>query len=255
MAGPQGEPTPRSPEPEHVPDVRAAELARQVAQIGEGRARAAVLGINDGLVTNLSLLIGVAGARASAHSIRIAGLASLIAGAFSMATGEWVSVRAQVDLYRGLLLKFRRHYVTSRPAVTHALMHRLKAQGIDNDTASTAVSQIIGSDERGVAVATRLLLGLDPSELGSPWAVATASLMFFAIGALVPLAPWLVSEGGVASVLSILFTAIGGAIAGAVIASISEEKRWRGAVRQVLIVAAAAGLTFGIGRLVGTAVS
>jgi VIT1/CCC1 family predicted Fe2+/Mn2+ transporter len=241
--------------PDHVADPLAASLARRASQVGEGGARAAVLGANDGLVTNLSLILGVAGAEASRSAVRLAGFASLVAGAFSMAAGEWVSVRAQVDLYRGVLARFRRHYVTSRPTVTHALVDRFLVHGVDIDTAATAASQIIGDDRRGAEVSTRLIVGLDPDELGSPWVAAVSSFLFFTLGAVVPLVPWFITEGGAAIVSSIVLGAVASVVAGAVIAVTSEEPWWRGALRQLCIVAGAAALTFAIGRVFGTTVA
>jgi VIT1/CCC1 family predicted Fe2+/Mn2+ transporter len=253
------QPEPRTPAPPHDPahglDDDAAVLARQAARLQGGGARAAVLGMSDGLVTNLSLILGVAGADASRSSIRLAGFASLVAGAFSMAAGEWVSVRAQVDFYNGLLGRFDRHYVTSRPLIYRALVHRMRDNGLDVDTAATAASAVIADDHRGMAVAARLLLRVDPEELGSPWAAAISSLALFSVGAAVPLVPWLITSGTAAIAATVVITSIVGAIVGAFVAKTSDESVARGAARQVLIVALGAAVTFGVGRLVGTAVS
>ena len=214
-----------------------------------------MLGVSDGLVTNLSLILAVAGASASRGSIRLAGFASLVAGAFSMAAGEWVSVRAQVDFYRGLIGRFRRHYVSNRPLIYRALVHRMRDSGLGEDVAATAASDVIANDARGFEVATRLLLRVDPEELGSPWVAAFSSLLLFSGGAFVPLLPWFVTSGTVAVVATIVATAVVGATVGAVVAVTSEEPWWQGALRQVVIVGLASGITFGVGRLFGAAVS
>lgn len=241
--------------PDHVADPAAADLARRASQVSQGAARAAVLGVSDGLVTNLSLILGVAGAHASRSAVRLAGFASLVAGALSMAAGEWVSVRAQVDLYRGVLARFRRHYVGSRPSVVHALVDRLREVGLDDDTASAAASQMIGSDERGIAVATRVVVGVNPEELGSPWTAAATSLLLFALGAAVPLLPWFFAEGNSAIAASVIAAVVGSTVTGIVVAVTSEEAWWRGALRQIAIVVLAAAVTFGIGRAFGTTVA
>jgi VIT1/CCC1 family predicted Fe2+/Mn2+ transporter len=242
-------------DPDHGLDDEALQLARKAARIQGGGARAAVLGVSDGLVTNLSLILAVAGAHASRGSIRLAGFASLIAGAFSMAAGEWVSVRAQVDFYRGLLARFRRHYVSNRPLIYRALVHRMRDSGLGEDLAATAASDVIGDDDRGFEVATRLLLRVDPEELGSPWIAAVSSLLLFSGGALIPLVPWFVTSGTRAVVATIVATAVAGATVGSIVAITSEEPWYRGAVRQVVIVGLASGITFGVGRLFGAAVS
>jgi VIT1/CCC1 family predicted Fe2+/Mn2+ transporter len=234
----------------HVAD----ELARRAAQVEKGAARAAVLGVNDGLVTNVCLILAVAGAQVSRAGVRLAGFASLIAGACSMAAGEWVSIRAQVDLYRGVLSDLRRIYVSHRPAVFHQLVHRFERNGLDADTASTAASEIIGDDRRGVEVSARLLVGINPEELGSPWIAATTSLLLFAAGALVPLLPWFFVGGTVGVTWSIALTVVAGAIVGGFIGAMSSEPVWRSALRQVFIVVLASSVTFGIGRLLGTTV-
>jgi VIT1/CCC1 family predicted Fe2+/Mn2+ transporter len=239
----------------HVPAELAGGLQRRAEQVEGGAARAAVLGVNDGLVTNLCLILTIAGAAASRSSVRLAGFASLLAGAFSMAAGEWVSVRAQVDLYRGVLGRLRRTYVSNRPAVVHELLPRLQAIGLDLDTASTAASEIVADDRRGLDVAARVVVGINPDSLGSPWVAALSSLALFSVGAVVPLAPWFVTQGTAAVAWSIGLTALASAVVGALIGSMSEERLVRSAARQLAIVALAAGITLGIGKLLGTTVA
>ena len=172
-----------------------------------------------------------------------------------MAAGEGVSVRAQVDFYNGLLARFHRHYLSNRPLIYRALVHRMSDSGLDADTAATAASAVIADDQRGMEISSRLLLRVDPDELGSPWAAAVSSLLLFGAGALVPLLPWTITRGAAALVATVLATAVAGAIVGAVIARTSGEPVLRGTARQVLIVALAAAVTFGVGKLVGTTVS
>ena len=233
----------------------AADLARRVAQVSRGAARAAVLGVSDGLVTNICLILAVAGAQASSSSVRLAGFASLIAGAFSMAAGEWVSVRSQVELYSGLLRELRRLISRNPKLVLDEMATHLEAAGFGRETAQIASTELPLDEPRFLRFASTTLFGVNPDELGSPMVAAGTSLGLFAAGALVPLLPWFFTSGGGAIGLSIVLTAVAGLAVGAVVATSSGRTPWKGALRQLAILAAAASVTFGIGRLFGTTVS
>jgi VIT1/CCC1 family predicted Fe2+/Mn2+ transporter len=233
----------------------AAELAAQVTRVARGGARAAVLGINDGLVTNVCLILGLAGAHSSATAVRLAGFASLLAGALSMAAGEWVSVRSQSELYAGLLPGVRQLVSRNPRLMLDQLSSHLEAVGFGRATAQTAAAELALDEERFLAFTAQMVFGISPGGLGSPLTAATTSLAYFAAGALVPLAPWFFTHGALAEGLSIGLTAIASVIVGGIIARLSDRPIALGALRQLGIVVAAAAITFGIGRLVGSTVS
>jgi VIT1/CCC1 family predicted Fe2+/Mn2+ transporter len=216
----------------------AAALAARVAQVARGAARAAVLGVNDGLVTNVCLILAVAGANGSRANVRLAGFASLIAGSFSMAAGEWVSVRSQAELFAGLLDQLRQLVGRNPRLVLDELSTHLEAAGFGRETARTATT----------------LFGINPDELGSPITAALSSLSWFAIGALVPLLPWFFLGGAPATWISVGLTGAASVAVGAVVGRSAGRGPVLGAVRQLAIVTAAAAVTFGIGKLFGTAV-
>jgi len=232
----------------------AADLAAEVARVARGGARAAVLGINDGLVTNVCLILGLAGAHASPSAVRLAGFASLLAGALSMAAGEWVSVRSQSELYGGLLPEVRRLVSRNPRMMLDQLSSHLESVGFGRATAQTAAAELALDEERFLSFTAQMVFRISPDGLGSPLTAATTSLAYFAAGALVPLAPWFFTRGAVAESLSIGLTAIASLIVGSVIARSSNRPALLGALRQLGIVVIAAAVTYGIGRLVGSAV-
>jgi vacuolar iron transporter family protein len=240
----------------HVADAPsdAAELAARVAQVARGGARAAVLGVNDGLVTNVCLILAVAGANASRTNVRLAGFASLIAGSLSMAAGEWVSVRSQVELFTGLLDGLRRLVARNPRLVLEELSGHLEAAGFGRETAQTASTELPLDEPRFLRFAATTLFGINPEELGSPMTAAATSLTYFAGGALVPLLPWFFTGGVLATWLSVILTGAASLVVGGIVSRLSDRAAVRGASRQLAIVAGAAAVTYGIGRLFGTAV-
>ena len=233
-----------------MPDSRVDDSRRRAREVQSGTARAAVLGINDGLVTNVSLILGVAGAQGGVGFVRLAGLASLVAGACSMAVGEYVSMAAQVELLQGLLTDHRIAMRNHPELARRELEESLTRDGMKRATAHNASQQIAGAPDHALAVYARSL-GLDPEELGSPWKAAASSLVTFAFGAAVPLAPWFfVHDAGTAA------AAVSSGLAAAMALTIGGTLGWlsgRGpvwpALRQLLIVALAAGVTWAAGRL------
>ena len=230
----------------------AAALARRVSQVTRGAARAAVLGVSDGLVTNICLILAMTGANASATSIRLAGFASLLAGALSMAAGEWVSVRSQVELYQGLVGEMRDLVDRNPELVLHELAGHLEHVGFGRETAQVASTELPLDEDRFLRFTARTLFGLDTEELGSPMTAAVTSLVLFALGAFVPLAPWIAAEGFVAEAASVAFTVVASLAVGAYVSRSSRRSPLIGALRQLLIVGAASAATFGIGALFGT---
>jgi VIT1/CCC1 family predicted Fe2+/Mn2+ transporter len=233
----------------------AAALARRVALVTRGAARAAVLGVSDGLVTNVCLILAVAGADASASSVRLAGFASLLAGAVSMAAGEWVSVRSQVELYSGLLDELRRLVHSDPGLVLDELTGKLEEAGFARSTAQQVSTELPLDEERFLRFTSTTVFGLDPDELGSPMTAATTSLLLFALGAFVPLAPWFFTEGGAAMVISVTLAAAASLVVGAAVSRSSGRPTVNGALRQLAILTGSAAVTYFIGALFGTTVA
>jgi len=233
----------------------AAELAERVSRVARGGTRAAVLGVNDGLVTNICLILAVAGANAAASSVRLAGFASLLAGSFSMAAGEWVSVRSQVELHQGLLAEIRRLIARNPRLILDDLSDHLEAAGFGRATARAAATELPLDEPRFLRFCATTLFGLDANEPGSPMTAAVTSLVLFAAGASVPLLPWFVTKGGAATALSVLLTGAASLAVGAFVAYSSDRPIVLGALRQLMIVAAASAVTFAIGRAFGAALS
>jgi vacuolar iron transporter family protein len=232
----------------------AMELEARISQVVRGAARAAVLGVNDGLVSNVCLILAVAGADASRSSVRLAGFASLIAGALSMAAGEWISVRSQVELFEGILGRLR-DLVQRHPAlILDQLTDRLEVAGIARDTAQRASTELPLDEPRFLRFCANTLFGLNPDELGSPMTAALTSLVNFAAGALVPLIPWFLTEGTAAKLGSVGLTAVASLAVGAVVGRSSDKPPVPAALRQLAIVVAASAVTYTIGTIFGTAV-
>ena len=249
--------------PTHIPidpTVRDANadtyaLRRKAQQVARGGARAAVLGANDGLVTNLCLILAVAGANAAPSSVRLAGFASLVAGAFSMAAGEWVSVSSHRELAVGLLDELRRLIARNPKLVLGELTAQLIEDGFADDTAAQASTELPLDEDRFLNFTARTMFGVNPNELGSPLTAATNSLVLFAVGALIPLAPWFFTSGAAAVGTSIVLTAAASLFIGALVSRSSGNSSFAGAARQLVIVALASAITYGIGALFGTAIA
>jgi VIT1/CCC1 family predicted Fe2+/Mn2+ transporter len=232
---------------EPAPRLRAREVQ-------SGAARAAVLGISDGLVTNVALILGVAGAQADAHFVLLAGMASLVAGACSMAVGEYVSMSAQVDLLQRLLSDYREALGKNPEKVREDLEEYIRRSGVRQATAHNVSQQLFSVPDKALAVYARSL-GIDPDELGSPWKAAFSSLVTFAVGALVPLLPWFFS-GGTRAAIASLALGCGAALGvGGMLGYLGGRNPLWGAVRQLLALCAAALATWGAGRLFNVTVT
>lgn len=221
--------------------------------ISSGSARAAILGAGDGLVTNVSLILGVAGASAGAAAdVRIAGIAGLLAGAFSMAAGELVSMTAQKELAERELEVERHELATEPEAELRELAAMYRAKGISEEDAWT-VAKILSSDEdTALDTHAHLELGIDPTGTGAPALAAVSSATSYAVGAILPLFPWFWMEGGPAVLVSCLVAAAAALFLGAMIGARSGRSVLRSALRQLAVAVVAAAVTYGIGQLLHT---
>lgn len=219
--------------------------------VQSGSARAAVLGAGDGLLTNVSLVLGVAGATANGSTVRLAGVAGLLAGAFSMAAGELVSVRAQRELAQKELDVEREELASEPEAELRELAAMYRARGVPADDAMT-VARILSANE-SVALDThaRLELGIDPDQFGAPAKAAGSSFVAFTVGAVLPLFPWFFVSGVSAVVASVVIGAVTALLLGALIGAMSGRSVPVAALRQLLVAILAAGVTFGVGHLLG----
>jgi len=219
-----------------------------------GGARAAVFGISDGLVTNVSLVLGVAGASPGGSFVRLAGVAGLIAGSFSMAAGEYVSMSAQRELLERELEVERRALSHSPEGEAAELQSMYVRRGIDPGVATDMVNEVMQDPELALETHAREELGITTQNLGNPWQAAAASFVMFAIGAFIPLAPWLFTSGTLAIVLSLVLGAVASLAIGVVLAKFTERPVVPSALRQLAVTVVAAGVTFGVGRAIGTGV-
>lgn len=219
-----------------------------------GSARAAVFGVSDGLVSNVALILGIAGASTDGSLVRLAGLSGLLAGAISMAAGEWVSVRAQNELIERELEIERRSISDNPEAEVQELAAIYRGRGLDAGQAEELASGIMSDPDVALEVHAREELGVDPDGVGSPWQAAVASFAAFAVGALIPLFPWLVGEGASAAAASVALGAAGAAAVGLLIAVFTERSKIRTMIRQVLVAAGACTATFAIGSALGVSV-
>ena len=217
--------------------------------VSGGWLRPAVFGAMDGLVTNVSLIAGVGGGGVSSHTIVLTGLAGLAAGAFSMATGEFVSVSSQNELVGAEVAKERYELQHNPHGEQAELAAMYKMRGVEPALADEVARQLSQHPEEALRMHVREELGVDHNELPSPLTAAGASLVTFAVGALIPLLPYLL--GFSALWASLVLAAIAAFVGGGTVARITARPFLRGAIRQLLLAAVAAGLTYGIGRLAG----
>ena len=220
--------------------------------IGGNALRAAVLGANDGLVSNLSLVMGVAGAELSGQAILVTGLAGLLAGACSMAMGEWLSVQSARELNQRQLAIEAEEIETVPEEEQQELALIYEAKGLTADEAQALAAKLMADKDSALDALAREELGIDPQELGgSAWAAAGTSFVLFAGGAIVPVAPFLFLTGTSAVSVSLLASALALFLVGAAITLVTGRSVFSTGLRQLLFGAAAAGVTYGIGRLLG----
>lgn len=233
-----------------------AQLEGRHRAAGGNALRAAVLGANDGLVSNLSLVMGVAGADLSGGAILISGLAGLLAGAFSMALGEWLSVQSSRELYQHQIGLERAEIESSPEEELEELALIYQARGLDEPEARAMASRIISDQSAALETLAREELGVDPKSLGgSAWEAALTSLILFAAGAVIPVIPFIFLAGSAAVIASLTLSAAALFGIGAGITLFTGRPVIVSALRQVLFGLAAAGVTYTIGRLIGVAIA
>ena len=218
-----------------------------------GAARAAVFGISDGLTTNVSLILGVAGAAATSGAafVRLAGLAGLVGGAFSMAAGEYVSMRAQTELFEREL-EIERREIHRRPDNERRELEAIyRGRGVDPVTAKELAREMMRDPELALETHAREELGINPEALGSPVQAAVSSFLAFALGAVIPLVPWLLGKGSAAVLSSLVLAGIAAVLVGTAVGRATGRSMPKSALRQVAICALAASVTYAIGRAVG----
>ncbi len=217
--------------------------------VSGGWLRPAVFGAMDGLVTNVSLIAGVGGAAASHQAIVLTGLAGLSAGAFSMAAGEFISVSSQNELVAAEVSKEKYELEHNAESERRELAAVFRQRGVEPELADKVAEQISAHPDSALSVHVTEELGVDPGELPSPWTAAGASLVTFALGAAIPLLPYLLGFSSLpAALILAAIAAFGG---GGMVARITDRPFLRGGLRQLLLAAVAAGLTYAIGVLVG----
>jgi VIT1/CCC1 family predicted Fe2+/Mn2+ transporter len=219
--------------------------------VTSGAARAAVFGISDGLVSNVGLILGVAGASVDPGVVRVAGLAGLIAGAISMGAGEYNSMRVQSELLQREL-ELEQQAIERHPkAETIELAEIYQARGLPEAEARSLSEAVMADPELALATHAREELGIDPEQLGSPVGAAVSSFLAFSVGALVPLVPWFFGGGSVAIVASLVLAAITAILVGVATARFTGRPWWRTVLRQLLFTLIPAAVTYAIGSLVG----
>ena len=223
---------------------------------GGGNAlRAAVLGANDGLTSNLALVMGVAGAQLKTSAILITGLTGLLAGAFSMAIGEWISVQSARELYDRQVRTEAAEIRSVPDEEQEELALIYEAKGLPQSEAEQVAERLLSDEQAALDAMVREELGLDPDTLGgSPYTAAASSFLMFTTGALIPIIPFFFASGTTAVVASVLAAAAGLYLIGALITLLTGRSAVYSGTRQLVFGLAAAGVTFGLGRLIGTAV-
>ncbi|MGW0608554.1 VIT1/CCC1 transporter family protein [Streptomyces sp. NPDC002640] len=220
--------------------------------VNGGWLRPAVFGAMDGLVSNLALMTGVAGGAASSTAVVVAGLAGLAAGACSMAAGEYTSVASQRELVEAELDVERRQLARHPQAEEAELAALYEARGVDAATAREVARQLSRDPERALEIHAREELGIDPGDLPSPKVAAVSSFGSFALGALLPVLPYLL--GATSLWPAVVLALVGLFLCGAVVARVTARTWWFSGLRQLVLGGAAAGVTYLLGSLIGTAI-
>jgi VIT1/CCC1 family predicted Fe2+/Mn2+ transporter len=242
--------------PSGLPGSSLAILEGRHRAVGGNALRAAVLGANDGLVSNLSLVMGVAGADLAPKAILLTGIAGLLAGSLSMAMGEWLSVQSARELFEHQIRIEREELIAFPEEEREELELIYRAKGVPADTAQELADRLIREGAPALETLVREELAIDPEELGgSAWEAAIASFLLFSIGAIVPVLPYIAWGEIPAAVASVVLSGLALFLLGAGITVITGRSALRSGLRQVLIGLAAAAITFGVGRLFGVALA
>jgi VIT1/CCC1 family predicted Fe2+/Mn2+ transporter len=233
-----------------------ARLEGRHSGVGGNALRAAVLGANDGLVSNLSLVMGAAGAAFSQQALLITGLAGLVAGACSMALGEWLSVQSSRELYEREIRTEAEELAEVPEEEKEELVLIYRSKGLSEGEAHAIADRVMANPDTALDTLAREELGIDPEELGgSPWTAAAASFLLFSAGAIVPVLPFFVAGGAGAVAASAGLSAVALFVIGAAITLLTGRSVLFSGMRQLLIGLAAAALTYGVGHLLGVSLS
>lgn len=237
------------------PDSEAADHHEGGFLAGEGGTlRAAVLGINDGLVSNFSLVMGIAGGTGDAQFVVLAGVAGILAGSFSMAAGEYISMRSQKDVYENIVRLERAELELWPEREMEELAGFFEEKGLSREEALSVSRRISSNPEIALDMHLREEFGLDRDDLGSPWAAAFASMVAFSIGAIVPVFPYFFGDSGLILALSAVLSGLALVVVGAGLAWMSGVNTLWGGARMLLVGGVAAAVTFGIGSLIGESI-
>jgi VIT1/CCC1 family predicted Fe2+/Mn2+ transporter len=220
-------------------------------QISDGGFRAALFGLLDGLVTNVSLILGFAGANPGHDVVRLAGLAGLVAGAFSMGTGEYLSMRSQKELYEYEIGVERRALADNPESERQELKELFLGRGIDEELAERLSIDLMKNPDLALRTHAREELGIDPSATGSPWTAAISSFLFFSAGAFLPLVPWIVTSSGNVMWWSVGLTGASTLFVGGAVGHFTRRGVVYSALRALVIMALASAVTYGVGHIVG----
>jgi VIT1/CCC1 family predicted Fe2+/Mn2+ transporter len=234
--------------PPHKP-----EMHHRHRDVTGGWLRPATFGVLDGLVSNFALVAGIAGSGAPGHSIIVTGLAGLVAGACSMASGEFVSVTSQTELMRAEVAVEQRELARDPEGELRELTAIFMAKGLRHELASEVARELTADPEVTWRTHVREELGVDPDDLPSPWLAAGSSFTAFAAGAFIPLAPFLFGATGIG--VAVVLSVFGLVTAGAIVSRLTARPWWVGSGRQLAFGAMSAAVTFAVGLLVGSAVS
>jgi vacuolar iron transporter family protein len=240
---------------EHATPQTIADVGLRHRNAGtSGGLRAAVFGVNDGLVSIACLVMGVAGAAANVSTILMTGVAGLLAGAFSMAAGEYISMRSQREMFEYQIGLERDELAQYPEQEARELQLIYQARGLNESEAHTLAQRMVADPEKGLDALAREELGLNPDELGSPWTAAFSSFLAFTFGGVVPLLPYLLGGGAHALTGAIALTALSLFCIGAALSLFTGRNAWQGGLRMLLIGSAAGAMTYWIGSLLGTSV-
>lgn len=239
-----------------VSGTQMARFEKRHRSVGGNAIRAAVLGGNDGLVSNFSLVMGIAGATTNQAGVLLAGVAGLLAGALSMALGEWISVKSSQELYENQMQLEMDELELNPEGEKKELKLIYMAKGIPEDQANEIVEELMKNKEAAHAILVKEELGINAEELkGSAMEAALSSFFLFAIGAIIPVLPFMFTEGLKAIILSTIASAMGLFLIGAAITLFTGRNVWFSGFRQVFFGLAAAAITFGIGKLIGVSIA
>ena len=237
------------------PVERIAPVEHVHRDVRGGGLRASIFGVTDGLVSNVSVLLGTAAAHPAHGVVRLAGIAALLGGAFSMAAGEYISMQAQREaMQRELAVEadeIRRRPASERRELEHLYVRR----GIRPEVAARLAHELMADPDVALETHAREELGIDPQELGSPWVAAGSSFVTFAVGAVVPLAPFLSGASGTTEVLiCVALTAVAALAVGAILSLVTVRSLLFSSLRSLGICVAAGAVTYGVGSAIGAAV-